>query len=111
MGANNSQTNLQQILRALTTDATAFASQDLSLVDTTVQSLTVPAGTKYALCYLSGTTTNFIRYWQHGGTPALASGIKRFGETAFDISGPDDIANFKCYTSGTGMVLSVQYFR
>lgn len=111
MGANNSQTNLEQILRALTTTATAFASQDLTLVDTTVQSLTVPAGTKYALCYLSGTTTNYIRYWQHGGTPSNTSGIKRLGETGFDLSGADDIRNFKCYTSGTGMLLSVQYFR
>lgn len=111
MGANNSQTALNNIVKALTTDATAFASQDLTLTNTTVQSLTVPDGTKYALCYLSGTTTNFIRYWQHGGTPTSSSGIKRFGETAFDISGPDDISNFKCYTNGTGMVLSVQYFR
>jgi hypothetical protein len=111
MGANNSQTRLGQILKALTNDGTAFASQDLTLVNTTVQSLTVPAGTKYALVYLSGNTANYIRYWLDGSTPSNTSGIKRLGETAFDISGADDIANFKCYTSGTGMQLSVQYYR
>jgi hypothetical protein len=112
MGANNSQTNLENIVRALTYDATAFANQTITLTNTTVASLTVPSGSKYALCYISSaTTTDFIRYWLDGSTPTSTQGIKRSAETAFDINGADDIKNFKCYPSGTGLVLNVQYFR
>jgi hypothetical protein len=97
MGANNSQTNLEKIVRALTYDATAFANQTITLTNGTVASLTVPAGT--------------IRYWLDGSTPTSSQGIKRIAETAFDINGADDIKNFKCFPSGTSLVLNVQYFR
>lgn len=114
MGANNSQTNLEKIVRALTYDATAFANQTITLTNGTVASLTVPAGTKYALCYVSSSTaTDFIRYWLDGSTPTSSQGIKRIAETAFDISGADDIKNFKCYASVASgpITLNVQYFR
>jgi hypothetical protein len=112
MGANNSQTNLENILKALTYDATAFANQTITLTNGNVVSLTIPTGTKYALCYISSSTaTDFIRYWLDGSTPTSTNGIKRPAETAFDINGADDIKNFKCIASGTGLVLNVQYFR
>ena len=63
MGANNSQTNLEKIVRALTYDATAFANQTITVNNLATASLTVPTGTKYALCYISSSTaTDFIRY-------------------------------------------------
>ena len=112
MGANNSQTNLEKIVRALTYDATAFANETITLTDTSTQKLTVPEGTKYALCYLSnGEPTSYINYWLDGSKPNATEGIKRLSETAFDINGADDIKNFECYVSGTDMILNVQYFR
>jgi hypothetical protein len=114
MGANNSQTNLEKIVRALTYDATAFANQTITVNNLATASLTVPTGTKYALCYISSSTaTDFIRYWLDGSTPTSSQGIKRLTETAFDISGADDIKNFKCYASvASGLItLNVQYFR
>ena len=112
MGANNSQTNLEKIVRALTYDATAFAHEVIELSDPTTYSLNVPEGTKYALLYLTGPTkTNYISYWLDGGEPTITEGIKRYAETAFDINGADDIKNFKCVSNGTDLTLNIQYYR
>jgi hypothetical protein len=70
----------------------------------TAQRLTVPTGAVYAQVTVSGGT---IRYWLDGSTPTSTQGLS---STAFDISGTQNILDFKFIELTATAVVQVQFF-
>jgi hypothetical protein len=101
-----------QILAALLNSNIAFANETISVTAGTVYNLTVPSGADYCLITVEGTaSTDGIRFWLDGTTPTSSNGIFRGNGAGFDIKGGSNIAKFKAYGIGVGVVLQVQYYR
>ncbi len=103
-----------ELLRLANYSLTALGYQKLTVGGTAV-SLTVPDTATYALVVLqSSITTPAIRYLELGGTilPTSTDGIPRSDLDAFDISGYQNLVNFRAIQVGAGThTLHIQYYK
>lgn len=104
---------LQELITLTKKHHVALGYQKLTVAGTAV-ALTVPANATYALLSLeSSIGTPAIRYLELGGTtpPTATDGIQRSSLDAFDITGYQNLVNFRAIQVGAGThTLHIQYY-
>jgi|LakMenE01Jun11ns_1017448.scaffolds.fasta_scaffold8916475_2 hypothetical protein len=106
-------TDNYKVLRKLNEAYNAF-SNEVVTVTSSVSSLNVPEGAKYALIYVESSTTSgyAVRYWEDGTSPTTTTGIPRPGNTAFDITGTQNLKKIRFIQAQAGThKLQIQYYK
>lgn len=115
---DNSKSYLRELLQITRSNLKAIGWQSLTVNNTAGGvSLTVPSGATYALIVVESTIvgTPAIRYLECGNSIQAVSstvGIPRSNLDAFDISGTENLVNFRAIqVAGGTHTLSIQYYR
>ena len=107
---------LDKLVTILTSDFVAFATQQITAT-TAVQALTVPDKARYALISVeSDVTTRSIRYWENGSLPSASVGIIKTNGDTFDVTGANNLANFRFILDTLGAAstvtkINIQYYK
>lgn len=110
-------TENESIVRALrySKDLIACGYQKLTVTGASAQALTVPTGATYCEIRVeSATTTGIIMYYLLLGTttaPTTSSGIPLTYLDIFDITGGDNVVNFRVIAVSGSHTLHIQYFK
>lgn len=107
----------QMIIRAIREkkDLIALGYQQLTVTGASAQSLTVPTGATYCEIRVeSATTTGIIMYYLLLGTttlPTTSTGMPLAYLDLFDITGGDNIVNFRVIAVSGSHKLNIQYYK
>ena len=90
----------------------AIGYQKLTVAGSVV-SLTIPVGTTYAeIRFESSITTEAVRYRIDGGLPTSTDGMLLMALDVFDITGPENLRNFKAIQVAAGThILHITYYK
>lgn len=111
---DNVKSYLIELIRLLKRNYNACGYENLTVAGTAV-SLTVPAEAKYALIVVeSSIATSAIRYLELGPKtlPTSSVGLPRSNGDAFDVTGYQNLTNFRAIQVSAGTHnLCVQYYK
>jgi len=109
---------IKSLLGILQREKIALSNQVLTFDDSPYAALTVPTDATYAEVSLIADATvtsqsNVARFWLDGSTPTATEGLSRNNYATWDISGGDNIANFKIIgvEGAKTHKLNVQYYK
>lgn len=112
--SDQSKTYLQELVKLNKKNLIACDYENLSVAGTAV-ALTVPAEAQYALIVVESTiSTPAVRYLELGPKtlPTSTVGIPRYNGDAFDITGYQNLVNFRAIQIATGTHnLCIQYYK
>ena len=106
---------LKKISQAALNGLTAFSYQQLTL-SSSVQSLTVPEGSKYALIIaessIATTCARYLEFKNVSTAVAIGSGMPISNGTVFDVTGVQNLVGFQIIQEAAGThKLNIQYYR
>ena len=111
---NQSKSYLSELNRITKYNLIACGYEQLAVTGS-VASLTVPINARYALIEVeSSISTPSIRYLELGSKtlPTTSTGIRRSDGTAFDVTGYQNLLNFRVIQTGAGThKLNIQYYK
>lgn len=109
---------IKSLLGILQREKIALSKQIVTFDAATAVALTVPAGATYAeVCLIADATvtsqSNVAKFWLDGSTPTATEGLSRNNYATWDISGGDNIVNFKIIGVEAAKThkLNVQYYK
>ena len=108
---------IKSLLGILQKQHIAFGKEIVTFDDSPAVALTVPTGATYAEISLvadaTAVATNVARFWVDGSTPTATEGLSRNSLSSWDISGGDNIVNFKIIGVEAAKThkLNVQYYK
>jgi len=112
--ADNAKSYLQELVSINRYNLVAIGYQKLTVAGTAV-SLTVPSTARYALITLeSNIATPAVRYLELGGItlPTATDGLQRSNLDAWDVTGHQNLINFRAIQVGAGThTLHIQYYK
>jgi len=110
---NQSKSYLDLLVRYGLNSPKSFAFEQIT-VDSSVQSLTIPDGAKYAICVLESSTSGISARMLQNKSVAVSStfGIPIDNGAIFEISDYANLDGFQITIVGVGtVVLNVEYFK
>lgn len=114
VGIDNSKSLLRELLRIKNYDLTPISYQQLT-VGSSIVSLTIPINARYAIIQLESSILGAaIRYLELGDNtlPTSSFGIIRSNLDVIDISGADNLINFRAIQVSAGThKLNITYYR
>lgn len=115
LSGDQSKSFLAELIKINKNNLVACGFEKLTVAGTVVKFLNIPTNATYALIEVeSSIATAAIRYLELGDKtpPSTTDGIARSNTAAFDVSGYQNIVNFRAIQVGAGThTLQIQYYK